>query len=179
MNEQVTDSTPDTPSEATEGTPEPQEQAPGTEAPAEPSGLEKALAAERKARKDAEAELKRLKAEEDKRRLESMSEAERAVAEAKAAGRAEAEAEYQRQLLAARVVGAASAANFHDPSLAMNLISLPSDASDKEINDALSALAAERPYLVKSSPTPPVPQGPRGGSPVSADDWLRQAAVRR
>jgi hypothetical protein len=168
------------PQEATEGISEVTEAQEGTEGGIRnPVAYEKALSSERESRKALEVEVKKLRAEMEKAKLAELPEQERILAEAKAAGYAEAEERFNKQLFDARVVGAATAKNFHDPALALSLLDLPVAAPEGEISTALDVLAAERPYLVKQqAPAPAIAQGVMGDGPVSADDWLRNAAFR-
>ena len=146
---------------------------------ADRAAVMKALKSEREQRKATEDELKKFRAAEDDARKASMSELERAVSEARASGRQEAETQYKATLLKARVEAKATG-RFHDSDMILSLIDVDGDATDAEIDAALSGLAEARPYLVKHA-VPNLPQGPRGENVAakSMDDVFREALMSR
>ena len=164
-----------------EGEQAPAEDAPFTEDDRE--ALNKALRAERKRARDLEKAVKEYQEKVDKVAQEDMNEQQKAVAEAVAAARAEAKAEFDAQILKLRVEAKAGQMNFHDPALALSLLDVEADATDDELEDALKALAGDRPYLVKAA-APKADLGPRGTDngavmPTSNEDWFRNLMMKQ
>lgn len=140
-------------------------------------GLHEALKIERTARRELEKQVKEFQLKQEELDKADMSEQEKTVAEAVAAARADAKSEFDAQIVKLRVESKAAGMNFHDPSLAVALIEVDTDATDDELAVALKDLAADRPYLVKSG-TPKMDMGPRPGKDgtlnVNSDeDWFR------
>jgi hypothetical protein len=139
--------------------------------------MSKALRAERKRARDLEKQVKEFAAKQEAVDSADLSGQEKAVAEAVAAARADAKTQFDSQIVKLRVESKAAGMNFHDPSLAVSLIEVEADATDDELMDALKDLAADRPYLVKSS-TPKMDMGPRPGKDGTLnsgtdEDWFR------
>jgi hypothetical protein len=128
-----------------------------------------ALKAERERADKAEKALKAREAADEKARIAALDDNARAIEEAKAAAKAEAATEYEAKIMGLRVA-ARAAGDFVDTELVTSLVTLPTDATDDEIDKALLKVAQEKPYLVKPQHgVPPMPQGPRGNGPSTAD----------
>lgn len=130
-----------------------------------------------------------LREEAERRRQESESEAEKAIREAVETERERLTAEYATERLHNRL-RLRAAGRLADPEDAVLHLGseLNADASDAEIDEALSKLLESKSYLGSGNGSGGerrrelVSQGPRSGTPSrseeSPDDWLRSAAKR-
>lgn len=148
----------------------------------------KKLNAENKGLRDrakaAEEELEKLKAA-------TLSDAEKAIEAARKEGFEQAE-EHYKPLMARGRVASRAAGDFHnveDIFMFLDLSSIDLD-SDQAIDEALTKLAADRPYLVSEKAkdritSEDIDQGPRGGAggrsgaPKDANEFFRRATGHR
>jgi len=132
---------------------------------------EREAIAERKKRQAAEAKVSEYEAAQ-------LSEKEKAEALATAAGKRadEAEAKLKRLSLEAKIVAAATAANFVNPSRAIPLVGTDFDTDaedvDDKIKDAITGLAISDAYLVKQGASA-TNGSTRNGPSKTAEDLAR------
>jgi hypothetical protein len=133
--------------------------------------------------KASHAELEQLKAQ-------NASELDKAKREAKAEGIAEVTTKVNGRLIASEARALASAMEFHNPADAVGLVDLGSirvsndgEVDSEAIKALITALAKERPYLIRAPKEDPKPgkpksdpsQGPRGGGTGTTADQFAAA----
>ena len=168
--------------------PEPDAPAEGDDGNDEVARLRRESAKHRREKLAAQQEADRLRADAERRRVENESEQERAVREAVESARAEWDSEHAAERLHARLrVRAASKLRDADDAVLHLGGTLPVDADDAAIDEAIDELIKQRDYLATPEPNGAgerpglVTQGARSQAPGSGresspDDWIRSRA---
>lgn len=145
---------------------------------------EKLMAELKKTRREAakyRTQLRKLEEAEAERQREEMSELERLKSdlEAEKSAREQALATARAQAIRSAVVSAASKAGFADPADAVNFIdadalTIGDDGGVEGVDEAIKALAEQKPYLIKSNPAvQPGATNPAGASLGVSEKELR------